>query len=216
MIGVIRNSQRMKSDLTTSKLTLKVTDKVGNGKPAAATGAMRLLWKYIRIIARSTLLLRYMLISQGLLRGIAHNGIVSLFDYLLCLAFLCSFRPLSGIRYFCLSPHYVSAHSRRQKSSSQALQDLKLFQKKKTNNPTAFTGIMSQQPWSFDQWFAKLPAIDVSTLENDCKKCGICCEPYTTEDQPLRLCCSHILGSHCLKIWLGPSSEGGANSHTCP
>ena len=78
------------------------------------------------------------------------------------------------------------------------------------------TSSMSQQPWSFRQWFADLPAIDVSTLEHDSKTCGICCETYSPEDQPLRLSCSHVLGSHCLKKWLGPSWEGGANRHTCP
>lgn len=42
--------------------------------------------------------------------------------------------------------------------------------------------------------------------------CGICCEPYSTEDDAVRLPCGHELGSMCISAWLSP--EGG--KHTCP
>lgn len=81
-----------------------------------------------------------------------------------------------------------------------------------------------------DAFLETLPRPCLDAVDEDNKHCHICHDTYTTDGRavgarpgnawlhedrpeiPLKLPCSHVLGSHCLAQWLGPS----ANNSSCP
>ena len=58
---------------------------------------------------------------------------------------------------------------------------------------------------------ARFPVVPRTELSYG-ETCGICREPYSTDDAAVRLPCNHEFGSECISTWLSP--EGGKN--TCP
>ena len=49
---------------------------------------------------------------------------------------------------------------------------------------------------SFNEWFAALGIVDITTLEEDDRSCGICYQDFSSEHGPVRLPCSHIFVSY--------------------
>lgn len=63
----------------------------------------------------------------------------------------------------------------------------------------------------------QLEEVDLRSLSEEDRDCGICREPYGTGEHPesiLRLPCKHYFGSHCIYEWLKPAENEHKN--TCP
>lgn len=70
------------------------------------------------------------------------------------------------------------------------------------------------------QFVATLPRITLQDLPKDSRQCPICLDDYDqasadqVAEEPVKLPCSHMVGSRCLEIWLNEPNE--ANKATCP
>lgn len=71
-------------------------------------------------------------------------------------------------------------------------------------------------------FIANLPTVSITDILPEDRDCGICISPYSSPgnlettpfdneqaDVPVRLPCNHVLGRHCLSLWL-------SNNTTCP
>ncbi len=71
------------------------------------------------------------------------------------------------------------------------------------------------------RFLRELPRVALEDVPSDSCKCPVCQIKYLEEDSdsgytehPIMLPCNHIIGRHCLTMWLKPTPGGNAN--TCP
>lgn len=64
-------------------------------------------------------------------------------------------------------------------------------------------------------FLANLPAVSIEDLPPDETTCSICQESFVTKEDedsyletPTRLPCNHIIGNHCLRLWILPYGTG--------
>ena len=68
------------------------------------------------------------------------------------------------------------------------------------------------------KYLAELQSVAINDLAEDGRICGICREPYNTDEDPEQACkvghCGHVLGRTCLSKWVTPA--GSRPNNTCP
>ena len=69
----------------------------------------------------------------------------------------------------------------------------------------------------------QLPCVRRGVLGKSDQRCFICLEDYGTVpsangiiERPVKLPCSHIMGSECIAIWVSCAAGAGKNNNTCP
>ena len=72
-------------------------------------------------------------------------------------------------------------------------------------------------------FLAQLPRISRSLLAKEDQRCPICMEDYDTTPSAhgivecaIKLPCSHVVGSECIRTWVSASDDGRGGKNTCP